>query len=100
MAYRLITHCRKKHLYDSVNTYVDSKGHRHCRACWRVKARERAQAKKPPPAVPRGPHLTAEDVWAVGAALGLDLSEADVAVMVSASSVVRDGRVEQLREAS
>ncbi|MFJ4107914.1 NUMOD4 motif-containing HNH endonuclease [Oerskovia enterophila] len=29
------THCPRSHPYDSVNTYIDSKGKRRCRACWR-----------------------------------------------------------------
>lgn len=27
------THCKKGHLYDGANTYLDPKGHRYCRTC-------------------------------------------------------------------
>lgn len=33
------THCPRNHPYDEVNTYVDGRGRRSCRACRRVGAR-------------------------------------------------------------
>lgn len=44
------THCPQMHLYDFENTYVDSRGNRHCRAC----ARERVAAKRLAAEVPNG----------------------------------------------
>jgi len=34
------TSCIHGHLYDDDNTYIDSRGHRHCRACRRAQYRE------------------------------------------------------------
>lgn len=40
------THCPAGHAYDVENTYVDSKGYRHCRACGREgKRARRARAR-------------------------------------------------------
>lgn len=36
------THCPQLHRYDQLNTYVDSRGRRHCRTC----ARERVSARR------------------------------------------------------
>jgi hypothetical protein len=30
------THCPRGHPYDETNTYVNRRGHRICRACWRT----------------------------------------------------------------
>jgi HNH endonuclease len=41
----LKTHCPRGHPYEGENLYVNSKGRRECRACWRVK---RLRAKGAP----------------------------------------------------
>jgi hypothetical protein len=38
------THCKRGHPFDDANTYLDSRGHRCCRACNALKARERYAA--------------------------------------------------------
>jgi len=35
------THCPQGHLYDGANTYICSKGHRHCRSCMRTRSSRR-----------------------------------------------------------
>lgn len=40
------THCPQMHPYDEVNTYVDSKNIRHCRACRRADNRRRYYARR------------------------------------------------------
>ncbi len=45
------THCPKNHPFDTVNTYIDKRGHRYCRECERQKsrrnkARRRANGEK------------------------------------------------------
>ena len=41
-----VTHCPQDHAYDEANTYVDSTGRRHCRACIRsTTTRTRARNK-------------------------------------------------------
>lgn len=37
------THCPQGHEYDLLNTYVDKRGLRHCRACFRERARARRE---------------------------------------------------------
>lgn len=44
------THCPQGHLYDEANTYIDSNGSRHCRACMRESARRQYWKKKGLPA--------------------------------------------------
>ena len=33
----LKTHCPRNHPYDDINTYIDSKGHRRCRECAKLR---------------------------------------------------------------
>lgn len=40
------THCPRGHEYDLLNTYIDGNGRRVCRACHRMRERER-QSKEP-----------------------------------------------------
>ena len=40
------THCTHGHLFDKANTYVDSDGHRSCRACHASRARIRRENRK------------------------------------------------------
>lgn len=40
------THCVNGHAFDAANTYVDSRGHRICRACRAAKQRRYAARKK------------------------------------------------------
>lgn len=41
---RARTHCKRGHEFDPVNTYLDNKGNRQCRACHRIKVlRQRAK---------------------------------------------------------
>ena len=39
------THCKNGHKYTPDNTYLDSKGHRHCNTC-RYEANKKARAKR------------------------------------------------------
>jgi len=39
------THCPQGHEYDLLNTYVDKRGLRHCRACFRDRARAKREAR-------------------------------------------------------
>lgn len=39
--FALITHCPRNHPYDERNTYIDRRGRRSCKSCWREKAAER-----------------------------------------------------------
>ena len=41
------THCKRGHVFDPENTYIDPQGWRHCRTCKRAtKARHRTNQKK------------------------------------------------------
>lgn len=42
--YAIKTHCKHGHPYDEANTYTDSRGHRHCRACRRRDDQKRRQS--------------------------------------------------------
>lgn len=38
------THCPQQHPYDEPNTYIDKRGLRHCRACFRDRSRAKREA--------------------------------------------------------
>lgn len=40
------THCPRGHAYDEANTYVESRGNRHCRACYVVLDKQRRAHKR------------------------------------------------------
>lgn len=47
-----ITHCPKGHAYSQENTYIGSKGERHCRECNRIRSKE-SYSKRRRPRQPR-----------------------------------------------